>query len=490
MNPVITTKVVNLRVPNDFQLPLWYTDALPSQRALALKLGADAAQIVQKKATDTVRQETHAEAIKQATAEFEVQIRETETAAAAVQQKLRSQLHRAEEALRVAQARIEAMETSATEQRQRAQKEARESAQELLEVKDSQIRQLQATLEKQLEAVTTKVETLQNSMTKTFSSSKEKGSFGEALMESFLKKAFDCDVQTVSKEPQTADITMTRRRGAKYLWEVKNYTRMVNPEEIEKFRRDMRLHPEVKAGVLVSLRQGIVGKCRGGDIDMEFLEDGRPMLFLSHFMAREDPVFALQSLRPLFDTIEMVARPQKGDTEAIRALEAKAMLITNLLRSHAQSLAKHKNAIAGHRKRMDSMFVEFQGFCMEAEAQLQALLRVAMGGEEATAAVQEETDTLLSAIVFRKGRLSECAEDRIKEFVKWLLGQAEAREGTQIECKDLLEKAKAAGFSEKWTRALREELFQETAWPKGSRWILGLRWLETGSAAGAAAAAH
>lgn len=470
------TKVIKVQIPADADVPPFYATAAPAQRALALKLGAEAVTHLQRRALEAVRQETHAEAVKQATAEFEEQLVAAEKEAAREATKLRTQATRAEEALRVAQARLEVLETGSAMTRTEAHKEARAAAGELLAAKDAQIRQLQTTLERQLEAMTTKVEALQNSMTKTFSSSKEKGQFGEALMEGFLKKAFDCDVQIVSKDPQTADLRMTRASGATYFWESKNYTRMVNPEEVEKFRRDLRLHPDVRGGVLVSLRTGIIGKGRGGDIDLEFLEDGRPVVFLSHFMAREDPVFALQSLRPLLDVVETLSRPQKEDSEAVRALEAKATLITTLLRSHAANVAKHKNAVATHRKRTESMFAEFSAYLTEATTQLQTVLTVAIGGEDAAAEVAADAEVLLNPLVFRLEKLHDIGEERTREFLKRLLDAVEIRDGTQMELKELVSWGKERGYGDKWVRDLRETLFQETAWPKGARFLMGLRW--------------
>jgi hypothetical protein len=281
----------------------------------------------------------------------------------------------------------------------------------------------------------------------------------------------------VSKDAQTADIRMLRGPDMEIFWECKNYTRMVSSEEIEKFRRDLRLHPEIRVGCLVSLRTGIVGKSRGGDIDMELLEDGRPILFLGNLMAREDVVFYLQTLRPFFQAVEALARPIRGDSETVRLLEAKAALVANLLRSHAQSVAKHRNALVSHRKRTDSMFVEFQGYILESETQLQSLLRVAMGGEEDATAVEKDVGTALNPNVFVKDRLSDL-DGRAKAFVSWLLEVAEPREGTQLEIKELLDRAKERGFSEKFVRDCREDLFQGYAWARGARYILGLRWKE------------
>ena len=441
---------------------------------MALKLGAESLDIVQKRAVDVVRQETHAEVVKLATEDLEHILADTKAATEVAVGKLRQEKLRVEEALRAATMRLEAMESSVAAQRGQIQKEVRESVQELLQAKDEQIQRLQQTMEKTVDGMGKRVESLQQSITKTFASSKEKGTLGETIMERFMKLAYDCDIHVVSKGSETADIRMTRPSGS-YFWEIKNYTRMVSTEEVNKFRRDLRLHPDVRGGILVSLRQGIVGKSRGGDIDVEFLEDGRFILFISNFMAQEDPVFYLQTLRPFFETIEAMAKPVKEEVEAIRTLEMKASLMTNLLRAHALSITKHKNALVGHRKRTDAMFAEFSSYILEAEAQLQTVLRVAMGGDTETETVLAETETYLSSVVFVKERLSDCADDRVREFVKWLLTVVEVREGTQIEIKDILEKARKEGYSEKFVRGLREELFQETAWVKGSRFVMGMR---------------
>ena len=471
-------KSITVNVPKDFVVPALYSDGKPADAALALRLGSEALSFIQKRGADTMRQETHAEAVRQATEDFTEQLKEAEQAAAAATTKLRQEKARAEEAMRAAQLRLEAMETSAASLRQQLQKEIRESTQELLASKDEQILRLQQTLDRSMEGVGKRVESLQQSITKTFASSKEKGSLGEALMEGYLKRAYDCDVQVVSKGSETADIRVTRSTGAAYFWEVKNYTRMVSTEEVNKFRRDLRLHPDVLGGVLVSLRQGIVGKSRGGDIDLEFLEDGRFILYISHFMGQDDPVFYLQTVRPFFDTIETMAKPVKEEAEAIRALEMKAALMTNLLRSHALGITKHKNSLVGHKKRTDAMFAEFSSYVLEAEAQLHTVLRVAMGGDSDTTEVLNDTETHLSCIVFAKERLSDFVDDKTREYIKWLLTVVEPREGTQIEIKDVLELSRKKGYAEKWVRGLREDVFQETAWVKGSRFILGLRLIE------------
>ena len=251
---------------------------------------------------------------------------------------------------------------------------------------------------------------------------------------------------------------------------------MVSKEEVGKFKRDLRLHPDVRGGVLVSLRQGIVGHNKGGDVDLEFLEDGRFILYLGNFMSHEDPVFFLQSLRPFFECIEAMAKPVKDDSDTVRALQMKATLITNLLRNHKESVTKHKNSLVGHRRRMDTMFAEFQGYMVEADAQLQTILRVAMGDDTDSAEAQQEVNSRLDPAVFKKECVADYAEEKVREFIKWFQAITEPMQGSQIEVKDLVEKGKA-NFSDKFVRGLREEVFQEAVWGKGSRTLGGFRFL-------------
>ncbi len=465
------TKLI-LPIPSDYRVPELYETGDKAIIAVALTLGAQAYIALESEAVSKARGETHADAVKKVTEElqgtFDAQVKA-----------LRREKVRVEEALEATKARLEALENAAALQRAAVQKETKEAMADVLAAKEEQIQRLQAVLDKQVGGLATRFESLQSSLTKSFTSSKEKGTLGEILVEQFIKKAFDCDVSIISKDSQTADIRMCRTTGNEYLWEVKNYTRMVTTEEVEKFRRDMRLHPEMRGGILVSLRTGIVGRSRGGDIDIEFMEDGRSIIFVSNLLAREDVVFYLQTLRPLFQILEAMAKPSAGEggeaAALVRALESKAALITNLLRSHATSVAKHKNSLVAHRKRMDAMFAEFGAYLMESETQLQTMLRVALGGTDASEEVQKDAETFLSALVFTKERLTDL-EGRQKAFVTWLLEATEAREGVQIEIKEMLARAKEKGFSENFVRDSREDLFQGTAWARGARYIMGLRW--------------
>ena len=458
---MVDTKRVTIYIPSNFELPAVYRDDNVKNVSIALSLGANAYDTIHQAAEEHVRNETHLDAVKEAQRAHTQELK-----------RVSGDKSKFEQALSVAQARVDALEQSATLVRKTALEEAKNGFREMLQMKDEQI----AMLQRQLDMLGGKLDTLQHSITKTFSASKDKGSFGEMFMEQILKTAFICDVHVVSKDSYTADIRMHHGEEHEYLWEVKNYTRMVSAEEIEKFRRDLRLNPHIRAGCMVSLRTGIVGHSKGGDIDMEFLEDGRCILFLNNFLNREDPIFYLQSLRPFFHLIESQTKPIEDDTDRIRVLKMKANLITNLLRSHSSSVSKHRNAILSHKKRTESMFVEFQSYILESETQLQTLLRVALGDADESEEILKDTETYLPTPIFTKERLSDC-EGKTKAFIVWLTGEAVPEEGSTIDLKDLLARSKICGFSEKFVRELREEIFQPSAWIKGGRGISGLKWI-------------
>ena len=468
-------KNIYISVPDNFELPSLYNNGNEKAVSIALTLGAEAYETLYANVTDRVRKETNADIITEVSKKYTEQIKLIRTESDQALNALRQEKKRFEEALNIVKHQLDLYEQSSLTLRADAHKSAKEMFDELLSSKEKQITRLEGLLEGKLDTVSGRVESLQNSITKTFSASKDKGTYGEILIEGFLKKAFDCDISIVSKEAQTADIRMIRDNRFEYLWEAKNYTRMVSSEEVEKLRRDMRLHPNVQVGCLVSLRTGIVGHTRGGDIDIEFLEDGRCILFLSNFMNRDDPVFYLQTLRPFFEIVETNTKPIKDESETVRGLEAKATLISNLLRSHSNTVVKHRNSIITHKKRMDTMFVEFQGYIMEAETQLQTLLKIAMGNDNTVSVASLEAETELDERVFKKPRLSDF-DERQKLFIRWLLHATSSDENCQVEVKRMIEGGVEKGFSEKWIRDLREALFQESAWTKGSRYINGIRW--------------
>ncbi len=458
---------LTLTLPYSFSIPSFYDSAEPEDVALALDLGAAAISFLKNKTTEKVRKETHAEAVNHAMKVHEETLGE-------LQSKYKEEKERLDERIRSLTNKLTQHELEAREFRQACQKDARENFREIVDMKDKQISDLEEKLAKTLEHMANRFDVLHTSLTKTLSSSKEKGELGEGIVEDLIKKAYDCDVSLVSKDAQTADIRMTRSKGT-YFWEVKNYTRMVNKEEIEKFKRDMRLHPDVRAGFLVSLNQGIVGKTRAGNIDTEFLEDGRFIVYISHLMKQHDVVFYLQTLRPLLEAAEQTTRVQTEESEVVRSLEQKAFLISTLLKTHEQTIVKHRNSLAGHKKRIDAMFSEFQAFLVESESQTTNLLKIAMGSQTEQKEVAERTETMLPLQIYSKEKLVEYTE-KDQKFIQWLVSKTTLDEDKEIQLSDVVEKAKEDGFAEKYVRGTRETCFQDRAWGKGGRIIRGLSW--------------
>ena len=455
-------KEICLSIPLKCTIPTFYEEAGQQDIALALQLGADAVIHLKGSAMEKIRNETHADSVKH----YEGEV-------AAVKREAVKEKEKVEELLRKANQALQNQEQTLQEYREKCQKEARASMLELVAMKDKQIYELREELARSMDSMGRKFDTLHNSLLKTLSSSKEKGELGEGIMEDLIKKAYDCDVSIISRGRETADIRMTRAEGA-YFWEVKNYTRMVSKEEVEKFKRDLRLHPDVRGGMLVSLNQGIVGKTRAGDIDLEFLEDGRFILYLSHLLKKDDVIFYLQTLRPFLECMEKKKHVVE-ESDALQTLQQKSTLILTLLRSHEQSIVKHKNSITGHKARMAAMFTEFQAYLSESESQVKNLLRAAIGSDEDVDVLVSDTSARLPLQIFSKDTLAAYSEKE-RGFVKWVLETCKVNEDAEIAIIDLISKGRAAGFSEKFVRGARE-CFQEGAWKKGSQVIRGLSWV-------------
>jgi hypothetical protein len=461
-----------LTLPYSFTLPAFYDSADAQDIALALELGADAISFLKNKTTEKIRKETHTEAVKHAMKLHEETIAE-------LQSKYKEEKEKLDERIRSLTNKLTQQELDAREFRQNCQKDARENFRELIDLKDKQIAGLEERLATKVESMATRFDVLHTSLLRTLGNSKEKGDLGEAIVEDLIKKAYDCDVRLVARTAHTADIRMTRTKGT-YFWEVKNYSRMVDKEEIEKFKRDMRDHPDIRGGFLVALSQGIVGKVRGGNIDIEFLENGRFIVYISHLMKQNDIVFYLQILRPLLDAFEQVTPTITEDSEIVRNLEQKAFLISNLLKTHEQTIVKHRNSLLTHQKRNDAMFSEFKSYLIESETQTTNLLKIAMGNYTEQNEIAKTSEVSLPMQVFSKAKLVDYNE-KDQKYIHWLLSATVVNEDKEITINDLVEKAKGEGFGEKYVRGSRENCFQDRAWAKGGRVIRGLFWKETPS---------
>ena len=467
---------VILHLPLNYQIPELFLQGDPELIATALTLGADACRIITKEAFAKVRSETHQEII----AEIKTQTEQEIT-------KIRREREETEELLQQTTKRLKRFEQDQHEHEVRVRQEERRNREEIAKEKDARIQALEQQLTQSTRSLTDGFQQLKEQMIRNTTGSTSRGREGEAQVEELLKLAYGSapsfDLNPVAKEGHKGDFIMDYS-GTKLLWEVKNYSRMVNKDEVEKLHRDMRETPDVAIGIMISLQTGIVGHTKAGDIDIEFIGQNRCIAYISNFHQRQEKVFYLQSLRPLLDIIAQQQQQQQSQQnqpscetsaaeKALEELQARSTLIRNLLATHQAQVQRHYNSLANHKKRSEQMFGELTSLVRESEGQVKEMIRVAIGNVDET--LKSEDLGGLSERVFKKTSAIEMNEKE-RTFVKWLLTEADEDEYGQITIKDLVDKAKDHEFSEKETRGYRETLFQDLAWQKGGKLIIGLKW--------------
>ena len=474
MSETTPLQSVTFILPLNYQIPELFLSSDPEVIATALTLGAEACRVLTQEAYAKVRNETHEEIIAEVKRTTEQEVG-----------KLRREREEVEGVLQQATKRIRRLEQDSQEHEQRIRQEERRNREEIAKEKDARIQALETQVKDSSKQLQTEFQQLREQMIRNTAGSTNKGKDGEAQVEELLKLAFGSapsfDLNPVAKEGHKGDFIMDFAK-AKFLWEVKNYSRMVNKDEVEKLHRDMRENPDVVMGIMVSLQTGIVGHTKAGDIDVEFIgPSGRCIVYISNLHQRPDKVFYLQSLRPLLESIAQTAvatqqaNTSEGNLEAaeLEALKSQATLVRNLLATHLAQTQRHYNSLTQHKKRSEQMFAELQSLVRESEGQVKDMIRVIIG----TADENLQSDVLenLSERTFKKTSALQMNEKE-RGFAQWLLSQAEQDEFGLVQIKDVVDRAKDSGFSEKEIRAYRETLFNELAWQKGGKSIVGLKW--------------
>ena len=473
MSETTPLQAVTFSLPLNYQIPELFLSSDPEVIATALTLGAEACRVLTQEAYAKVRNETHQEIIAEVKRTTEQEVG-----------KLRREREEVDGVLQQATKRIRRLEQDFQEHEQRIRQEERRNREEIAKEKDARIQALESQVKDSSKQLQTEFQQLREQMIRNTAGSTNKGKDGEAQVEELLKLSFGSapsfDLNPVAKEGHKGDFIMDFAK-AKFLWEVKNYSRMVNKDEVEKLHRDMRENPDIAMGIMVSLQTGIVGHTKAGDIDVEFIgPSGRCIVYISNLHQRPDKVFYLQSLRPLLEIMAQTASTQQTNTSEIsqeaaelEALKSQATLVRNLLATHLTQSQRHYNSLSQHKKRSEQMFAELQSFVRESEGQVKEMIRVVIGTIDEN--LQSEVLENLSERTFKKTSALEMNEKE-RAFAQWLLSQADQDEYGQIQIKDIVDKGKEAGFSEKEVRAYRETLFNELAWQKGGKSIVGLKW--------------
>ena len=292
-----------------------------------------------------------------------------------------------------------------------------------------------------------------------------------------LKLSLDCEVYAVNKEAYSGDHHLIRGKGKyKYLVDSKNYTRMLNQGEVDKLHRDLRVNADAVGAILISLNSGITGHSRAGDIDIEFNEHSKPIVYIGNLLRRDEIPVLFASLRPFFEVVEHLVELRKENSsnynETTEKLQQQMSLVSNLVRTHLQSLLNMKNVFINHKKKMDSMYTEQLSLILQQEGTVKNLLAIALGDNDQVKHAIQDNEMPLPSNIFKKTARTELS-DAENKFVEWMEKSFIFEEAKELDLKTFLEKAIDDGFSEKEFRSMREKLFTESSWAKGGRKVTG-----------------
>jgi uncharacterized protein YukE len=479
---------ITLQVHAEYTLPPLFQSLTPQQTALTLTLGAQAYSIVKKEGQKVEHETLFQQLQGQAAAEYEPRLEQFQKEQSMLQttlQTLKQQLQQEEEYRR------------STEQRVR--EEERRNREELLQEKQNRIMSLEAQARQQLQQVELSMketsrslqdqfQLFKDSMLKPSAGSKAKGTQGETVFQELVQKAFgsvSCneyfELEDVGKEGHQGDLRMNWK-GHKVLLEVKNYERSVDDKEVKKFLRDMEEGRDVSLGILVSLRSGIVGHSKTGNVDLVELRDGRICIYLTHFLSHQDPVQFLQSLKPFMETFLQLRDKYKQEGTAVSAaeqqierFELQRSILLKLLQNHQESTRKFKNTIQNAKKKQEQIWLEIGIDMRESEHQVKLLLETLL---EVNSSSVEEQDVksadYLPSYVFRIHDSSLCNEKE-RKFLKDLLTYFTVEEEASSPKKELKDVLKPLGYSEDAVNKYCERLLLEDVWEKGKQKVKHLQ---------------
>ena len=109
----------------------------------------------------------------------------------------------------------------------------------------------------------------------------KKGELSEKLIYDILSQKFkNYNYEKKNHIPHNADGELTSSSGFKSLVEIKNYNHVVNKDELDKFKYDLK-YTNNTFGLFLSLQTGIVGK---NIIDYEIYNDNIHIIYISKLM--------------------------------------------------------------------------------------------------------------------------------------------------------------------------------------------------------------
>jgi hypothetical protein len=287
------TKVVSLIVPNSFEIPHYLLKATPEQLEHALRL-ADALL----EAGIHFHQNFDIKLLKE-------KIRDLESTTV---ESVR------EEALRIAKAemRAEVNGKDILVSELRRQVLNKEKDYEDLKCEKQKLNEKLSTKEGKVEELQGKVEELQSKLQERIaiqSNSSKRGQEGEKDFEILTTNMKPWILESVGKTKESTDFCASIH-SLEVRFEVKNHETLVPySKNVDKFERDMKVHPTTKVGVFVALTARI--EKMEDSITLRWTEDKQLLIFIPQFLYRdmtytydiiESLIRTMRHWRPYFET--------------------------------------------------------------------------------------------------------------------------------------------------------------------------------------------
>ena len=469
---------ITLQTPFSFVVPEILAKTTPEENAFILELGCKAFTQIRQQGDTRLNKELY-KTLEHAAAD----------AYAKKEQELTTSLAERDHALAGTKRKLEEEVALRQRSEQIIRQEERRNREEICREKDLRIESLQADLQRSLRQVEAAVSLSNKDLQANFnqfkeqffkmtSTSQSKGKGAEVIFEELLKRSFgstsigeEFNIQNFGQqEGHKGDIHMVWR-GFKSMWEIKNYSRIVDNKEVQKFHQDMTTNPDISVGIMVSMSSGIQGHTKAGDIDLYPMPDGRMCIYINNFEKHEDPQYYLQSLQPFLEIFskqhkKLIGNTDNGDevTEELEQLKKTNTVIQLMLKEHQKKTVDLRNMFNGAKKKNEQIWTELQVKLKETEHSTKQMLRTLLeiDDEEAAASAQKPNED-----IFFKPFDYEVLSDEQRKFVDLVRRNFNFVDEAELAAKDVRDILKSE-LSERLIIRMQETMVLKDAWKKGS----------------------
>ena len=144
-----------------------------------------------------------------------------------------------------------------------------EKNKQLIELKESALLQREQKLAQKEQELQTKLQRQASSVLR--------GHDGEELFKNMAKDKMKWDLV---KAPTFSCDSSSTIHGNLTLFEIKNYTTPIPQAEVNKFLRDMKMHPEARTGIFVSLNTAICNKDSNVPISLDWINGSQCIMYI------------------------------------------------------------------------------------------------------------------------------------------------------------------------------------------------------------------